>query len=393
MVAFGCASSHKATVAPTTTTPSTNGLATSTTESVGGHVPAGFSPIDVAWVGDTQGWALGTVSTGCSQRPCTSVVQTVNGGQTWAVLSAPKAYVPFFDNPATGPSPCTATSACVQSIRFANANVGYIFGENSLWLTTNGGRSWTERSTDDTVALEVEEGQVLRIVQPGGFCTGGCLLQVESAPEGTTLWHSIRVPALAGYGEALAVEGPNLYLEILQDGAPTQFFRSIDAGANWSTFNDPCATTAGKNANASAIGAGPGGSLAVGCTASDESEPAFTVVSSDAGANFGSPGGQLLHAVAGASPGQERIDDVAAVTGERLAALVTSGNIMYICMSSDAGTTWTVTATSNAIPKNGLGYFDLRFQDAMNGWAVIDGTTLTTTDGGSHWTPDSFRSE
>ena len=47
---------------------------------VGGPVPAGFRAVDLTWVSTDQGWALGTAP--CAQAPCTSIVRTLDGGQT-----------------------------------------------------------------------------------------------------------------------------------------------------------------------------------------------------------------------------------------------------------------------------------------------------------------------
>lgn len=384
LVAAGCTNSHRG------TDPEADSRSSTTTYPSSASLTR-FVAFDMTWVNDTQGWALGALSSGCAGRACASVLHTVDGGKNWVRLPAPQASIPFFDNSAAGAPVCTAAVACVQGIRFANPDIGYLYGKNSLWLTTNGGRSWSERSTDDTDALEVDGSQVVRVVEPTEFCTGGCSLQVEAAKVGTTLWRSFRVPAFAGFGEALAVDGLNLYVETVEDGAPSQFFVSHDFGADWSLLTDPCRTMpGGEDADAGAISAGPAGHLVVACTAGKVGRPDFTIVSSNAATTFAPPGGAPLGAATVASD-HEQIIDIAAATARRLALVATAGTSAYICISNDSGAHWTVTETDNSILENGPNHFYLGFVDAMTGQAILNASSLSTTDGGGRWSAFTYQ--
>ncbi len=280
LVAAGCSSSHPSKSAGSTTTttastaPSTTGLAVppttggstapSTTISAGGPRPTGFKVTDLSWVSDDQGWALGSAP--CAHPPCTSVVHTLDGGRTWAGLPAPVAYLESDQLTASAAGPCSSTVACVHGIRFADASTGYAFGATSLWLTTNGGHTWSKRSTDPTDALEVSHGLVVRVTHPADSgCPPGCPYQVQTTSVGSTTWHTVASPKVTGVGAALAIDATNVYV-----GAPghtaggasdahTSFARSTDRGAHWSTFADPCTTTpSGGEADASTFSGRPG---------------------------------------------------------------------------------------------------------------------------------------
>ncbi len=360
---------------------------TSTTVSAGGPRPAGFTVADMTWVSDNQGWALGSAP--CTKPPCTSVVHTLDGGLTWAGLPAPVAAL----GSAPSPAPCSATSACVQGLRFADANTGYAFGTNSLWLTVDGGRTWTERSQDATDALELAHGMAVRLTHAGTGCPPGCTYRVQTAAVGSTTWQSVASPPMVGTGTLLAVEGANIYMGVLRNraggaqNAQTQFARSTDSGAHWSTFSDPCGMTAvGGEADAVAISAAPGGVLAVACSARPSGQAGFVVISTDAGATFGPHRGNLLSAV---PTGDEQLAGIAAATGQRLAVLVVADGKDSIVVTNDSGSDWTLTH-SEATPGGASNPY-LGFEDPTIGRASIDPhAVLTTTDGGGHWTPFTF---
>jgi hypothetical protein len=286
--------------------------------------------------------------------------------------------------------------ACVQGIRFANASTGYAFGVSSLWVTTDGGHTWTERSTDGTEALEIVGSTVFRVTHPGPIgCPPGCPYQVQAATVGSTSWRSLPVPDIAGFGVALAANGANLYLAAFghtaggASDAHTAFARSTDSGAHWSGFADPCGVAAdGTEADATAISAAPAGALAVACTPRGSGGSAFVVVSANAGTTFGPHRGGVLSPAASG----EAIIQIAAATGQRLAVVVIGYPNAYISVSNNAGADWSVTHTE-ATPATGLNTSYLGFEDATTARAVLSlRTILTTTDGGGHWTPFVFPS-
>ena len=244
-----------------------------------------------------------------------------------------------------------------------------------MWLTTDGGHTWTQHGTDSTDALEVTDGKVLRVTHPGIFGCPGCVYSVQTAPVGSTTWHSLGSPtSVVGDSAILAVAGTDLYVGAIghtaggAEDAHTQFARSSDLGTHWSTFVDPCTVTpSGDEADASAIAAAPGGYLVVACTPRVPNEAAFIVVSADAGATFGPHRFGLLTTV---SPGGEFATAVAAATGQRMAVLVSGNGTFSIAVTNDAGIDWTVTH-SEPIPGTNAGANFLGFEDATTGRAVV----------------------
>jgi photosystem II stability/assembly factor-like uncharacterized protein len=345
---------------------------------------ANFVAVDISWVSAREGWVLGGDPDGCAGQLCPVLLaHTDNGGASWARIPAPPAFVPLIE-PADTSTECSAIIACVDAIRFADAQVGYVFGANSLWITSDGGRSWSEGSRDHTAALAVDGNHVVRIVDPDGFCTGGCLLGIEAAVVGSTAWHPFRVPALSAYVDVLAVNGPYLYVGGLMDGGPAAIYRSGDGGSHWSAVEDPC-TPSGptRNAVANGLTAGSGGLLLVACTTTDGSQ-AFAVASFDAGDRFQSPGNDPL-TLANGQPRSTQIAAVAEVTGRRIAAVVRSNGAMFICTSDDAGNHWSVTPAEVAATAAPSVNVELSFHDAVHGRAFVDGTDFATVDGGAHW--------
>ncbi|MGH9126030.1 MAG: YCF48-related protein [Acidimicrobiales bacterium] len=338
---------------------------------------------DLTWVSDADGWGLGSAP--CSTPPCTSVVHTLNGGQSWAGLPAPVAYLPTLQSLSTG---CSATFACVSGIRFASASVGYVFGQSSLWMTTDGGHSWTERSKDTTDALEVDGSTVVRVVNPAFESPPGIPFSVEEAPVGSTSWHTVLSATVPGDSVSLAVQGSDLSLLVGQNpagGANDEhgtLYRSTDGGTHWASGPDPCGVgPGGVEADARDIGAAPGGTLVAGCTVRNSSSPGFVVVSSNAGASFG---GQHP---AGTSPELTR---VAAATPQRLVVLTADNQSEHLSVSWDGGVTWTTTYTVNSTSQ---GPQFLGFEDANTGRAIVtDRTIVTTSDGGQHWVAYTFPS-
>jgi hypothetical protein len=277
-------------------------------------------------------------------------------------------------------------------MRFADAKNGYAYGATSLWLTTNGGHTWTQKSNDATAALEIAHGTVVRVTPADSGCPPGCTYVVQTAAAGSTTWHTLAAPKLLGDGAAMALEGSNIYVAAFghtaggaQD-AHSQMMRSTDGGAHWASFADPCGVTAsGNEADTTAITAAPGGAFAIGCTPRASGEAAFVVLSAAAGATFGPHRGGLLPAV---PVGGERIGNIAAATGQRLAVVVVTDNV-NIAVSNDAGGDWTMTHTET--PANGVLRSYLGFQDSLTGRAIlVPRTILTTTDSGGHWSGYTF---
>ncbi len=119
--------------------------------------PKGFEADSASFVTANTGYVLGARK--CSILPCTALLEkTVNGGKTWTKVPAPPTeLIPTF----TG-SPRSA----VSTVRFANAEDGWVFGP-ALWATGDGGARWHRVALPDAVdSLAVSSGEVFVAIAP-----------------------------------------------------------------------------------------------------------------------------------------------------------------------------------------------------------------------------------
>src|SRR6185503_6336734 len=91
----------------------------------GAPVPARFAPASTSFVSASLGWVLGTV--GCSSQPCTSILRTRDGGQSWQGVPAPRA-------PVLGTQGGPAPAGSIRTIRFADQADGWVAGR-ALYAT------------------------------------------------------------------------------------------------------------------------------------------------------------------------------------------------------------------------------------------------------------------
>ncbi len=169
--------------------------------------PADFVVADTTWVSDDVGWVLG--GRGCAPRSCATILRTDDGGRHWIKLSPPSAYVlvPNGNGPQAGCPPVS----CISKIRFATTSIGYAFGP-SLFMTTDGGRSWRRQSPTVSVdSLEISSGLAVRVAYPHSGCPGPCDARVESSRPGTNSWHRLPPADRQGVGFATQIEGTRIY--------------------------------------------------------------------------------------------------------------------------------------------------------------------------------------
>jgi photosystem II stability/assembly factor-like uncharacterized protein len=318
---------------------------------LGGQVPDKFRVVDLTFV-DHHAWALGRGS--CLDGApglCDAVLRSDDDGADWS--STPNPPVPVTatcDDPAADP--------CVSHLRFASSKIGYAFGANSLYMTTDGGTSWSPKNQGPTSSLEVAHETALRV-------SGSQLLK---AKVGSPDWKpavlptpkaTVRAPVVRALSHAYvpAARGDTIYA-------------SSDDGASWSTQTAPCA------GSIASMSAGVDGSLAVLCASpTDNSAPALFV--SENGASSFTPW-------AGVTNQPER--NVFAAANASTLFRSAPGRLDR---STDGGKTWQTVATGNA---DGLISF-LGFENQTTGrWVTGDGSTIyTTADGGVYWTPYTFK--
>lgn len=366
--------------------PSATGSASPTVtaplQPAGGPVPDGFHAVDLTWITPDVGWALGAAP--CQHAPCTSMVRTTDGGKTWVGVPAPTAELSQSDSCTTG---------CVSSIRFANAEVGYVFGHTALYLTTDGGAHWNKQDGNGADGLEISDGNVLRIeaTQPGG-CPPGCAYQLQRAKVGSGDWQDVSAPGLpTGAGAQLVRAGADVAILITQHvaggagKATSTLLVSTDDGANWTSRGEVCPQASGQQGevDSAQVAMGPDGSLAVLCVPRTGTGTATVLAAADPNGAFTPASGAKVSTTA-----------IGATSATSLFAV---SDAVYRWQGS-AGPAWqrvladpTLAASGSTGASGARPY--LGFENASTGRYISgDGHTIyTTTDGGAHWSAHAFK--
>ncbi len=326
-----------------------------------------------------RGFALGAGT--CGEAPCTVLLISDDGGQTWSRRTA------------QGLPACSDTG-CPDRVRFADDKVGYAFGRG-MWITTDSGRSWSRVSSGEVEALELSGQSAVRVLATATGCAPGCGYVVQTSAVGSLLWTTtFTQPSGSWVGAGLAARGDRvtaLFYGHTAGGssdARTAVARSSDAGATWTTGSDPCSPepfTPTLESDTRDLALGPNGVAVALCIARRADGPAGVRVSTDGGRTYGS-----LLTVDTDSPG--------AVVVPAARSLVLQGfrdQQLELVATSDAGSSWTTVADQPA-PTDAYGSrtprTTLRFSSATEGtWLGTDGRSVhVTTDAGTTWTNYAF---
>jgi hypothetical protein len=316
-----------------------------------------------------------TVPSDCNlEKGCASnILATLNGGTSWNQVGI----IP--DGPQTLP---------VRDIRFANPRDGYAFNPD-LYVTTDGGHTWTPETGPNVVSLEVQGPNVVRISSTSSGCPGPCGITVERAPIGSTSWsvlYSYPKDTEAGAVELVAQGSDDLYVVTYENpagGAQNEqslWLISHNGGATWHTRSDPCGYSGTTENDTVGLAAAPGDVVAVLC-APRLTGTSFVKVSGDGGLNFGSPSLLPTNAgfkLIGATSGQDIF--VAGSPG--------AGNPSVLAASHNGGASWQVVASGSVInPVMEYGYAGfLGFESpAVGRWVGNPQVIWTTYDGGYTW--------
>ncbi|MEA2973526.1 MAG: hypothetical protein QOG82_1984 [Actinomycetota bacterium] len=351
-------SAPTSTASPTTTLPpdAASGPA-------GGPVPAGFGAASVTFVSLETGWVLGTAP--CSSPPCTSVLRTVDGGQTWVGIPAPPTEL------------ASGAGRGVRRIRFADAANGWAFGPD-LWSTHDGGAHWIEVSlpsvdADSEVSdLEAADGKVhVAVLDSKGVV-------ILTSPVGTDGWQAS--PTVVPIGA-----GPVPQADIVLQGDTGWMFevdRVVVGGAGltggaWVPWPPPCADAGG----AAFLAASSADDLVAVCDEgqwNDRPRAVRFYDSSDGGATFDPVGVPVpLSGAAGVTAGQ---------AGSAVVAGSDSSGAALLVATFDGGATWSTVYQG---PRGG--WNEIGFTSPSQGVAVVGdgsaavGPLLMTKDGGHTW--------
>jgi hypothetical protein len=155
--------------------------------------PSTFDMVSMSNAGGGHLYALGAAK--CGSADCTAVVASDDNGATWATRSS----FTGLTTPGARTTPDRAHQ--LVGIRFANQQVGYVYGSTTK-RTTDGGRHWTDVDVDRRTVLSLEtDGQQVWMAtatscQHGtGPAPQGCLgLQVRSGAVNDPTTQPVTVP-------------------------------------------------------------------------------------------------------------------------------------------------------------------------------------------------------
>lgn len=379
----------------TTTAPAPTSTSAPPTTRVpsGGPVPAGFQPQSVTFVSPREGWVLGDAP--CPSPPCTSVLRTTDGGQSWVGVPAPPI--------ALASSP--AQSIGVSGLRFADPRNGWAFGP-ALWSTHDGGKSWhavTVGGPDSkVVSLATSGGSVYAVVLSLGGPSVGTA-QLYRSPVGSDSWSpvsGVQTPTYQGgsvvvHGDAAwALLGPGP--QGMRLWGPSAGGGGSASGASFAPLASPC-PAGGPGAGVADLAASGRADLVAVCagTGALGHETKAVVTSTDGGHHW---------SAAGQAPALGDLDAVAAAPGGSVIVVGAASGGSQLYASFDGGRTWQAVVSDGQ--SGGAPWHDLGFTTGSQG-VVVEGSPqrvgggpetqgtppsklLVTRDAGRTWQQVSF---
>lgn len=361
--------------APAPRTPTSSGLSSPSSSSVPNTSPAtsastpppvdvhiaDFRASDLSWVGTDDGYALGTGDCLSGAGRCTALVHT-SDGTTWVGVHGT---TPFNIDTGTG-----CTTRCVSGIRFADDRVGYVFGRNTLLMTTDGGASWQLQSGGAS-ALEVADGVVLRIESDN-------TQRLLRSAVGSTVWQSVTLPTQGGVTPQpvqLVRSGRHV---LVSSGLPNYLSYSGDDGATWQARGAICTGSA-----ASSLAVGPDGSAAWLC------DPLQSGVAPEVMLYRSPDGGRTSGSVPLATGGRYVSELAIPSAAATLVALDYGAKVPGLYRVTSAGVAQVAGGTGTAV--NGQASFLGCESTTVCRWVPSDGSGLyTSRDGGASWQRTRF---
>jgi photosystem II stability/assembly factor-like uncharacterized protein len=338
---------------------------------------AKFEPDGASFISPETGWVLGQL--GCSN--CGGLQMTSDGGDQWNVLREP--------------APLTFTSAsahAVSNIAFASRENGFLYGPG-LWVTHDGGNSWSSASLSVVDDLAVGQGYAYAVTADRA-----------NAPSlwrnalGTNHWTRLTLPRAASapvdYNDPngpLLVYTQRGMVVLLRPGATGpmdtgattgDLWVSTTAGAHWSTRAVPCRAPGGGGAAVLGIALGHPDTWLLDCFNNEQSSQEqdtqhilFETV------NGGRSWVRLPR------PPQHNMPQLLADNGTAHLFLATQGVYDFMAGTLDGGAHWHHAINGNQAFN---GWAGLSFLTAQDGFVVVrslagPGTLYRTLNGGGTW--------
>ena len=362
---------------------------------VGVAVPHGFLVYSTSFVSPQVGWALGNAPCPKPDGYCATLLRTTNGGQSWRSVPVPTGITPVDDQGSSTSNSCGDNGGiagpCVDVVTFADDRIGYLSGFSSLFMTTDGGASWTNLNRRAS-SLVVSGGRVITWSYVAE-CSAGCPGRLDTAPLGSNSWTEIEPGGYVStlFGSGLVHAGPYAYFFSYPQSAATSLtavgvavFRSADGGRTW-LRRSVGATCAGARSSSGA----PDGTLALNCLVGVDSTSTGVSVSTDGGVTFhswvnlpseGVPASQpfALESAVAAASADNVIDDVF--------DFAASPYTDHLYRASGAASAW-AGAGAFTRPRNDqtspVAVFVTSNFGVINRGPGV--STLITTDGGRTW--------
>ena len=328
--------------------------------------------LDLTFIDPQRGWFL---ATGCRMdHTCPIVIHvTDDGGQTWQAVNAPTAEAIFSES-------ILSDTKHVDALRFANANVGWIFNPD-FFSTRDGGKTWTDekrrivalkqvgqsvwaveqRGEQSVMIASTDLGQTWQVISRLPIQYSGLMLiranvqtawilawqemtreaQLVMTDNGGNSWQAQSLPPYAGRCISLVLARSDMKLWLwCGDGLatamqPKQLYASFDNGANWNLVASSEPTDAPKTR--------------------------------------------------GRIPTSGHIWDSRgfAVTSSTTAFMALNRSTLYV--THDGGQTWSYVGTDQPINLGDAPIGPLYFIDAAHGWLVSAGRVFRTANGGVTW--------
>jgi photosystem II stability/assembly factor-like uncharacterized protein len=376
-------------VAPTTPTPTLQPPA----------LPHFHAYYQVSFTDPQHGWALGDAQCATGARTdCAALLATTDGGQSWHAIGLPKGITSVFDSASCGDNG-TIQGPCVDSVRFANESDGYVWSLHELYMTTDGGKSWSlvakpsrSRPWPGAASVVVAGGSVVRLV-PLVQCSVPCPGALETSRLGSGDWNTTSPPGavIAFNNSALTVHDGDVYVFAgsTVDKPSAGILRSTDGGHTWHRIAHDVCGVAAHNADDDPFRADEGvvaddGALAATCV--DESGEFLRV------AEPGSSAFSAERRYPNSDPNTRGTSVVAAESSQVMTAASTHVNdlgedgLTTFYRTTDGGQTWQQTGTLPA------GITGFHFNSGSVGYALAkDGKSFyVTQDGGDTWQQTTF---
>lgn len=341
-----------------------------------GPLPARFAATSVTFVSADEAFVLGTAP--CAHAPCTSVVRTLDRGQSWVGLAAPAEPVG---------QPGLVGAPAVWGIRFATPGHGFVFGDG-LWETTDGGAQWSRDAAPggSILSLAIVSSQVLALTArctPGGGCEQPAVLQRRALAGGS--WTAVEKVTIGNVIDPDDLIATQAGVAAVTDGRDVLV--TGDGGMTFTVNPVPCPEQAQRP---SVAVTSPHG-LALLCVG--QGYTGHTVkrvyVSRDDGSHWAPAG----------TPSPDGDGGTIAATTTGQVAIATESAASWLFYSGDAGSSWRIVHTAE---DGGMGWADLGFTTATDGVVVhgpanSDGNStqrpgqlFLTSDGGTTWHQVSF---